>query len=38
LTDKQLSRIYTRAMDDLENSKISEKEFLRVARRVREYN
>jgi hypothetical protein len=24
-------------MDDLENGKISEKEFLRVARRVREY-
>jgi len=36
LTEAQLTKIYTRAMDDLENGKISEKEFLRVARRVRE--
>ena len=37
LTDEQLTKIYTLTMDDLENGKISDKEFLRVAGKVREY-
>jgi hypothetical protein len=37
LTDEQLMRIYTLSMEDLENGKISDKEFLRVAKRVRDY-